>query len=155
MWQALHQGTQTPNNFFGFDPIWIIFFSVIIGTATGPLADSLGRRKIAQLFCVMYTFCCLTKFSANFWVLLTGRIFGGISTSMLFSTFEAWYVYEHSEHYGFPSEWISVTFSKTTFWNGLLAIFAGVLSNFFAETLGYGPRAPFGLACKKSSQNWV
>ena len=63
----------------------------------------------------------------------------GISTSMLFSTFESWYVYEHSEHYGFPSEWIGVTFSQTTFWNGLLAIFAGVLSNFVAETMGYGP----------------
>ena len=57
---------------------------------------------------------------------------------MLFSTFESWYVYEHIEHYGFPSEWIGVTFSKTTFFNGLLAIFAGVLSNFCAETLGYG-----------------
>jgi hypothetical protein len=29
----------------------------LFGTATGPLADLLGRRKIAQLFCVMYTFC--------------------------------------------------------------------------------------------------
>ena len=95
----------------------------------------------------MYTFCCLTKFSSNFWMLFIGRIFGGISTSMLFSTFEAWYVYEHSEHYGFPSEWMGVTFSKTTFWNGLLAIFAGVLSNFVAETMGYGPVAPFALAC--------
>jgi MFS family permease len=31
--------------------------SVLFGTATGPLADLIGRRKIAQLFCVMYTFC--------------------------------------------------------------------------------------------------
>jgi hypothetical protein len=29
----------------------------------------------------------------------------------------------------------------------LLAIFAGVLSNFVAETMGYGPVAPFALAC--------
>jgi len=98
------------------------------------------------MFCIMYTFCCMTKFSSNFYVLMVGRIFGGISTSMLFSTFESWYVYEHTEHYGFPSEWIGVTFSRTTFWNGLLAIFAGVLSNFTAETLGYGPVAPFALA---------
>ena len=101
--------------------------------------------------------CCMTKFSCNFWILAIGRIFGGISTckffmfspdaiffmywyilAMLFSTFESWYVYEHIEHYGFPSEWIGVTFSKTTFFNGLLAIFAGVLSNFCAETMGYG-----------------
>ena len=55
---------------------------------------------------------------------------------MLFSTFESWYVYEHTEHYGFPAEWIGVTFSTTTFWNGLLAIIAGVIANFTAEGLG-------------------
>lgn len=120
--------------------------SVIFGTGTGPLADIWGRRRVTQCFCLMYSFCCMTKFSCNFWILTIGRIFGGISTSMLFSTFESWYVYEHVEHYGFPSEWIGVTFSRTTFFNGLLAIFAGVLSNFFAETLGYGPVAPFALA---------
>ncbi len=119
---------------------------MIFGTATGPLADILGRRKMTQIFCVMYTFCCLTKLSPNYFVLMLGRVLGGISTSMLFSTFESWYVYEHTEHYGFPADWIGVTFSKTTFWNGLLAIFAGVLSNFFAETLGYGPVSPFVLA---------
>ena len=79
-------------------------------------------------------------------MLMIGRVLGGISTSMLFSCFESWYVYEHCEHYGFPNEWISVTFSQTTFWNGLLAILAGVMSNFAAETLGYGPIAPFALA---------
>ena len=70
--------------------------SVVIGTATGPLADKLGRRRIAQLFCVMYSFCCMTKFSPNFGILMVGRVLGGISTSMLFSTFESWYVYGKS-----------------------------------------------------------
>lgn len=120
--------------------------SVVFGTATGPLADLVGRRRVAQLFCIMYSFCCLTKLSSNFWMLMLGRLFGGISTSMLFSTFESWYVYEHTEHYGFPSEWIGVTFSTTTFWNGMLAIMAGILSNFTAETLGFGPIAPFVVA---------
>ena len=121
--------------------------SVVFGTATGPLADILGRRRIAVAFCIMYTFCCLTKLSANYWMLMLGRVLGGVSTSMLFSTFESWYVYEHVEHYGFPSEWISVTFSATTFWNGMLAILAGVVANFAAEGLGYGPVAPFVVAC--------
>jgi hypothetical protein len=40
------------------------------------------------------------------------------------------YVYEHTERFGFPPEWIGVTFSIATFWNGLLAIGAGVISNF-------------------------
>jgi len=57
------------------------------------------------------------------------------------------YVYEHTEHYGFPEEWKAVTFSSATFWNGLLAITAGVVSNFTAEGLGFGPVAPFVVAC--------
>ena len=99
--------------------------SVLFGTCTGPLADIWGRRKMAISFAVIYTFCCLTKLSSDFWWLFVGRIFGGIATSMLFSTFESWYVYEHSERHGFPSEWIGITFSVTTFWNGIIAIIAG------------------------------
>lgn len=120
--------------------------SVLFGTCTGPLADIWGRRKMAIAFSVIYTFCCLTKLSPNFWWLLVGRVFGGISTSMLFSTFESWYVYEHSERHGFPSEWIGITFSITTFWNGILAILAGIISNVTAETMGFGPVAPFVVA---------
>jgi len=120
--------------------------SVVFGTCTGPLADIWGRRKMAISFSVIYTFCCLTKLSPNFYWLLLGRVFGGIATSMLFSTFESWYVYEHSERHGFPSEWIGITFSITTFWNGMLAILAGIISNITAESLAYGPVAPFVVA---------
>ena len=120
--------------------------SVIFGTATGPLADRFGRKKVAICFCITYIFCCLTKLSPNFFWLFLGRVFGGVATSMLFSTFESWYVYEHTETHGFPSEWISVTLSKATFWNGLLAINAGIFANIFAETLDFGPVSPFMLA---------
>jgi len=120
--------------------------SVVFGTCTGPLADIWGRRKMAIAFAIIYTFCCLTKLSPNFWCLFVGRVFGGIATSMLFSTFESWYVYEHSERHGFPAEWIGMTFSTTTFWNGIIAILAGIISNVTAETLGFGPVAPFVVA---------
>ena len=56
------------------------------------------------------------------------------------------YVYEHSERHGFPSEWIGITFSVTTFWNGILAILAGIISNLTAESMGFGPVAPFVVA---------
>ena len=52
---------------------------------------------------------------------------------MLFSAFESWYVYEHTERKCFSAEWISATFSFTTLGNGLLAIASGVISNFVAE----------------------
>ena len=38
------------------------------------------------------------------------------------------YVYEHSERHGYPGEWIGITFSITTFWNGILAILAGQIA---------------------------
>lgn len=120
--------------------------SALFGTFTGILADRCGRRKTSVAFCVIYAVCCLTKISPNFYVLLVGRILGGVATSMLFSTFESWYVYEHKERHEFPAEWMSVTFSRATFWNGVLAIVSGVVANTFAEFFDYGPVAPFLLA---------
>lgn len=128
--------------------IYVVGFaaSVVFGTATGPLADRFGRKKTCIAFAVAYSLCCMTKLSRTYAVLLMGRVFGGIATSMLFSTFESWYVYEHVETHDFPAEWIAVTFSKSTFWNGILAIVAGVASNMAAEWLGFGPVVPFVMA---------
>ena len=98
---------------------------------------------MAFAFTVIYAFSALTKMSPNFYWLLLGRVLGGVSTSILFSTFESWYVYEHSERHAFPADWIGITFSLTTFWNGILAITAGIISNLLAENLGLGPVAPF------------
>lgn len=120
--------------------------SVLLGTGTGVLADYFGRKKMCMVFCILYSLCCATKMFPNYNILLLGRLLGGISTSLLFSVFESWYVYEHIQSYDFPKEWISVTFSRATFWNGLLAIFAGVLANLFAESLQFGPVSPFILA---------
>ena len=134
---------------YGYAPaqiatLYIVGFaaSVVFGTCTGPLADRFGRKRMCICFCFLYTLCCLTKTSPNFWWLFAGRIFGGVSTSILFSTFEAWYVCQHA-YFGFPNDWISNTFSTSTFWNGILAIAAGVTADIGAEWLGLGPVAPF------------
>ena len=37
---------------------------------------------------------------------------------------ESWYVSEHAERLGFPSEWIGLTFSYVAIWSGILAILA-------------------------------
>lgn len=70
---------------------------------------------------------------------------GGISTSILFSTFEAWYVCQHSEN-NYPADWISATFSISTFWNGILAIVAGIVADLGADWMQWGPVAPFLMA---------
>lgn len=128
--------------------LYVVGFSasMLFGTGTGVLADYFGRKKMCMAFCITYSLCCLTKLSPNYNILLFGRLLGGISTSLLFSVFESWYVYEHVQKYDFPKEWISVTFSKATFWNGILAIIAGILANFSAEFLELGPVSPFILA---------
>ena len=66
--------------------------SMIFGTFAGALADRLGRKRACQLYCVLYTLACVTKHVKSYWVLMLGRVLGGISTSLLFSTFEAWLI---------------------------------------------------------------
>ncbi|KAG8238616.1 hypothetical protein J437_LFUL017743 [Ladona fulva] len=128
--------------------LYIVGFaaSVILGTITGPIADHFGRKKMCIAFCVLSSGCCITKISPNFYILIFGRILGGISTSMLFSSFEAWYVHEHVEARGFPPDWVPVTFSKSTFWSGVLAMAAGIVANSAAEWADLGPVSPFLLA---------
>ena len=120
--------------------------SVILGTWTPIAADKFGRKKLCLSFAVIYSLSCLMKLSRSYGVLLIGRILGGIATSVLFSAFEAWYVHEHLETHDFPKEWISVTFAKASFWNGILAILAGLTTNLLCDWIGFGPVAPYMLA---------
>ena len=120
--------------------------SILFGTASGYLADKCGRKKACVFFCLAYSLCCLSKASSSYPVLILGRVLGGISTSVLFSTFEAWYVYEHTQTHDFPTEWIPVTFSKASFFNGVIAVTAGVIANTLAEWINFGPVSPFLLA---------
>ncbi|GIX90779.1 molybdate-anion transporter [Caerostris darwini] len=128
--------------------LYVVGFSasVLFGTGAGVLADSFGRKKMCMAFCITYSLCCFMKIFPNYNILLLGRLLGGISTSLLFSVFESWYISEHIQNYDFPKEWISVTFSKATFWNGVLAIIAGIIANFTSDVLDFGPVSPFILA---------
>jgi hypothetical protein len=79
----------------------------------------------------------------NFQLLLVGRMLGGISTSILYSAFDSWYINEHVNYYKLPEEWLNNTFAKATFFNATLAILAGLLSLFLVSVLEFGPVAPF------------
>ncbi|KAI5076352.1 hypothetical protein GOP47_0008417 [Adiantum capillus-veneris] len=120
--------------------------SMIFGTCVGSLADKYGRKRAGITYCITYILSCLTKHSPQYKVLMLGRILGGIATSLLFSAFESWLVAEHFKR-GFDSQWLSLTFSKAVFLgNGLIAILAGLLANFLADTLALGPVSPFDAA---------
>ena len=64
--------------------------SCLLGSSTGPLADSYGRRRLGQVFCLICILNCASKLSDNFYVLLLGRFLSGVSTSCLYSVFESW-----------------------------------------------------------------
>ncbi|VVB17339.1 unnamed protein product [Arabis nemorensis] len=77
---------------------------------------------------------------------MVGRIYGGISTSLLFSAFESWLIAEHNKR-NFEQQWLSLTFSKAVFLgNGLVAILSGLFGNLLVDTFSLGPVAPFDAA---------
>ena len=111
----------------------------------GSIADKYGRKALAIVFGITYSLSCLTKLSPEYSVLMLGRVLGGIATSLLFSVFESWMVYEHNKA-GFQQEQLSRTFSLATLGNGVVAILSGILANILADS--YGPVAPFmGALC--------
>lgn len=113
------------------------------GTITGALADNYGRKILCILYGILYSGCCLTKLYGNYQLLLIGRMLGGISTSILYTAFDSWYINEHISYYKLPNEWLNITFAKATFFNATLAILAGLLSYLLVSVLEFGPVAPF------------
>ncbi len=59
------------------------------------LSPPSGRKRASLLYVATYTASCATKHSSSYRVLLVGRLLGGVSTSLLFSVFEAWAVATH------------------------------------------------------------
>lgn len=138
---------------YGFDEktialLYIVGFasSMVFGTVVGSVADKFGRKLICMVYGITYSICCLTKFSPDFYILLYGRVFGGIATSILFSGFESWYVNEHLNYYVFPVDWLNITFARATFGSGLFAIVSGFIAHIFADVLDLGPISPFAVA---------
>lgn len=115
----------------------------LFGTVTGALADIYGRKILCISYGILYSGCCITKLFRNFYLLLIGRMFGGISTSILYSAFDSWYINEHVNFYKLPNEWLNNTFAKATFFNATLAILAGLLSYLLVSVFEFGPVAPF------------
>ena len=116
---------------------------MFFGTFIGSLADRLGRKRFCLLYVALYVGSCMTKHYRNFWILMLGRLLGGVATSLLFSVFDAWMVYEHNQR-GFDPEWMSSTFSSAAFGNSLVAIGAGVVAQAAADSMPLIPAQPGG-----------
>ncbi|CAM9303879.1 unnamed protein product [Chrysoparadoxa australica] len=138
-------------SYYGFQPdeiaqLFVAGFlsSMLVGTFVGSLADKYGRRRMCSAFALFYFVGCCTKLVNSYPILLLGRIFCGVATSLLFSVFESWMVCEHTKS-EYPAALLSETFSLLTFWNGVVAVVAGLVANLFVS-IAKTPVAPFILA---------
>ena len=117
--------------------------SSIASMFVGPLIDTYGRRLSCMIYCVLEIVINSMEHSIDMRVLLFGRFLGGISTSILFVSFESWMVTEHRKR-GFPDVLMSQTNAWAQIGNGILAVLAGIICQIMKDT--YGPIGPFKLA---------
>uniref|UniRef100_A0A183BYP2 Molybdate-anion transporter n=1 Tax=Globodera pallida TaxID=36090 RepID=A0A183BYP2_GLOPA len=117
--------------------------SLLFGTFIGSIADKFGRKTNCLLYAVLYGVSCVTKHFADFNVLLFGRLMGGIATSILFSAFESWLVFEHRRR-ALSDQSLKQIFANATLANSLIAILAGIVAQTAANAFGFV--APFDCA---------
>ncbi|KHJ97825.1 hypothetical protein OESDEN_02190 [Oesophagostomum dentatum] len=117
--------------------------SLLFGTIIGSFADKFGRRNNCLLYGILYGLGCVTKHFGIMEVLMIGRFLGGIATSILFSAFESWLVYEHNKR-GFSENMLATVFSHAALGNSIIAIIAGVVAQTAADAFGYV--APFDVS---------
>ncbi|KAI8388135.1 uncharacterized protein BYT42DRAFT_223548 [Radiomyces spectabilis] len=110
------------------------------GTAVGSMADSVGRRRVCLVFCAATVVSLVLRLINMYICLFLSHIMSGMSTALLYSVFEAWYVSEHTSR-GFPADWRARTFATATFLNGLVAICAGIVANALVDI--WSLRAPY------------
>ena len=96
-----------------------------MGVTTDSFTWRSGRKRICLLFCILYATTCVLLLFPFFPVLLMGRVFGGIATSILFSGFESWLVSSSSDA-ALHSEDLSAIMGRATLVNGFVATAAGV-----------------------------
>ena len=88
--------------------------SMVFGIAIGSMTDRYGRKASCLAYCATYILSCMTKHYSSFLLLMIGRILGGISYSILFTSFDSWLIAEHNRR-GFPAEWLNQTYDLQPF----------------------------------------
>ena len=103
----------------------------------GQFADRYGRRLACLVYCASYILTCLSMISNNILVLFLGRICGGISTTLLFSVFEAWMITEYHRR-GLQNSDMTLgsIFGYMTTLSCIVAIVSGVLGDVLVAQLG-------------------
>ena len=119
--------------------------SALSSIVTGSLADRFGRRLACLSFCLIYALSCILTTIPSLPCLLTGRVLGGVGTSLLFSVFESWMVADFRARY-LESKGLDLgrTFGVMSTVNSVVAIGSGVVSEWSVGISGTR-KAPFGV----------
>ena len=133
--------------------------SLSLGTYIASLADVQGRKAACGWYCVACSLSCLSKNFSSYYILMLGRVFGGIATSLLFSAFEAWCVAEAGARH-VSGGGLAKLFAGASFDNYVCAIVAS-LAGHLLVTLAGSVVAPFNavpfvlLACWLRMRGWA
>jgi MFS family permease len=116
----------------------------ICGPFIGRMVDTYGRKLGTLLFVFFYSFAALSTTSSNLFLLILGRVFSGLGTSLLFSAPEAWLVGEFQKYPKSNFLWLSQTFAWAYTGDAIIAILAGQMASVVAKR--FGPTGPFLLS---------
>ena len=103
--------------------------SLILGSFVSAFADSVGKKRMTMVFFLIYALSCAFIHVNHYVFLYISRILSGISTSLLYSVFEAWL----SATLEGKSKSIKSIFSIASFGSSILAILAGLLAQVFVN----------------------
>lgn len=114
------------------------------------------------MYCGLYIVTCLTMLSDSLLVLFFGRLTGGVSTTLLFSVFEAWMISTyHEQGLQTSSLELSTVFGNMTTLSCVVAIASGVFGDVLVAHSGTRtwPFMAAGFCCVGAayliSKSWV
>jgi len=135
------QGTHMYTLYLSYDvSISTLFLTGFLSGAffapfLGSVVDRIGRRNSCVVYCVLEIVINVLESFNNMPILLVGRVLGGISTNLLFTSFESWMTTEHRKR-GFEESWLPKTYSLTSVINGSTAVLAGIVAQLLEESFG-------------------
>ena len=113
------------------------------GFFVGSLADKYGRKMSCVLFCVLYALSCFLTMVPVLPLLFLGRALGGVSTSILFSSFDSWMVTDFKKRKLVDKGCdLSRTYGTMGTINSLAAMASGVVSEGLVRFTGT-KKSPF------------
>mmetsp|Transcript_27712 Transcript_27712/g.42977 ORF Transcript_27712/g.42977 Transcript_27712/m.42977 type:complete len:607 (+) Transcript_27712:2-1822(+) len=107
---------------------------------TGPVVDYIGRRNSALLYCLLEIFINTLELYDSLCGLVVSRMIGGITTNLLFTVFESWFITEHRKR-NFCENKLEIIMRDSVIVSNLSAIASGCIAHVLAGK--YGNVGPF------------